>query len=35
MPTDIDVRSGDSLMLNCKGIGRPHPEIKWTKAVGK
>lgn len=35
MPTDIDAKSGDSLMLNCKGIGKPQPEITWTKAVGE
>lgn len=35
MPSDIDAKSGDSLVLNCKGSGKPVPDVIWTKAYGK
>ncbi|KAF8793105.1 Peroxidasin-like protein like [Argiope bruennichi] len=30
-PSDTDASSGDSLMLHCKGAGRPEPIVSWSK----
>ncbi|GFX19863.1 titin [Trichonephila clavipes] len=35
VPSDTDASSGDSLMMNCNGIGRPEPTIIWTKLHGE
>ncbi|GBM75398.1 Hemicentin-1 [Araneus ventricosus] len=34
IPTDTDASSGDSLLLNCKGTGKPEPSVMWTKTHG-
>ncbi|PRD27170.1 UNVERIFIED_CONTAM: Down syndrome cell adhesion molecule-like protein [Trichonephila clavipes] len=34
-PSDTDVSSGDSLMLNCKGSGKPEPTTTWFKTQGE
>ncbi|PRD27649.1 UNVERIFIED_CONTAM: Down syndrome cell adhesion molecule-like protein [Trichonephila clavipes] len=33
-PSDTDASSGDSLMLHCKGSGRPEPLISWSVTLG-
>ncbi|GFR06377.1 hemicentin-1 [Trichonephila clavata] len=35
VPSDTDASSGDSLMMNCNGIGRPEPTVIWTKLHGE
>ncbi|XP_054723242.1 hemicentin-1-like, partial [Uloborus diversus] len=34
-PTDINALSGDSVVLNCKGTGKPSPTISWSKMHGE
>ncbi|GFS88042.1 titin [Nephila pilipes] len=34
-PSDTDASSGDSLMMNCKGTGKPEPVIIWSKLHGE
>ncbi|GIY32337.1 hemicentin-1 [Caerostris extrusa] len=34
-PSDTDASSGDSLLLNCKGMGRPEPVVVWSKVQGE
>ncbi|GFQ90562.1 down syndrome cell adhesion molecule-like protein [Trichonephila clavata] len=33
-PSDTDASSGDSLVLHCKGAGRPEPLISWSVTLG-
>ncbi|KAG8187812.1 hypothetical protein JTE90_001187 [Oedothorax gibbosus] len=33
-PLDTDASSGDLLVLNCKGIGKPQPVVTWYKIQG-
>ncbi|XP_035221093.1 Down syndrome cell adhesion molecule-like protein 1 homolog isoform X9 [Stegodyphus dumicola] len=35
IPSDSDARSGDNLIINCKGAGRPEPLVTWMKANGE
>ncbi|XP_035221091.1 Down syndrome cell adhesion molecule-like protein 1 homolog isoform X7 [Stegodyphus dumicola] len=35
MPNDIDALSGNSVTLNCKGLGRPQPTVAWSKTIGE
>ncbi|GBM46999.1 Titin [Araneus ventricosus] len=34
-PSDTDASSGDSLLLNCKGVGKPEPVVTWSKLHGE
>ncbi|XP_054719282.1 hemicentin-1-like [Uloborus diversus] len=35
IPGDFDAKSGDSVILNCKGSGRPDPTVVWSKTQGE
>ncbi|XP_035221098.1 Down syndrome cell adhesion molecule-like protein 1 isoform X2 [Stegodyphus dumicola] len=34
-PYDVDALSGDSVIMNCKGIGRPNPTVTWSRTQGE
>ncbi|KAG8174641.1 hypothetical protein JTE90_019623 [Oedothorax gibbosus] len=34
LPSDTDASSGESLMMNCNGNGRPDPIVTWSKMQG-
>ncbi|KAG8172951.1 hypothetical protein JTE90_005600 [Oedothorax gibbosus] len=33
-PVDSEGNSGESILLNCEGLGKPRPSSKWTKLSG-
>ncbi|XP_035221090.1 Down syndrome cell adhesion molecule-like protein 1 homolog isoform X6 [Stegodyphus dumicola] len=34
-PTDIDALSGDSVTMNCIGMGKPKPTVTWFRTQGE